>query len=122
MSKFTNFLKEVWGWIIAILVVLSGWFLIQRFFNKPSDSEQEILDNIDQNNQAIGDLETQVQNNLTHEQQLQQEHENLDQQIDNVYANLDNHNQQVHELEGKIEDESHNHQQNINYINNKYKK
>jgi len=120
--KIWKFIKEAWEWIVAVLVIVTGWFLIQRWLNKPTKPEQELLDDIEQHEQAVIQLQGQVQSNLQYEQQLAQQQQQIDQQIDQLYTDYDQHQQQFQQQEQQIHQESQNHQANIDYLNNKYKK
>jgi flagellar biosynthesis/type III secretory pathway M-ring protein FliF/YscJ len=120
--KIWKFIKEAWEWIVAVLVIVTGWFLIQRWLNKPTKPEQELLDDIEQHEQAVNQLQGQVQSNLQHEQQLEQQQQQVDQQIDQIYNDYDQHQQQFQQHEQQIIQETSDHQANLDYINQKYKK
>ncbi len=121
-SKFWKFLKEAWEWIAAILVVITGWFLIQKWLNKPTKPEQELLNDIQHHEEQVNQLQDQVQSNLQQEQQLEQQQHQIDQQIDQLYQNYDQHQEQLHQQEQQIIQETQNHQANIDYVNQKFKR
>ena len=120
-SKIWKFISEILEWIIAVLVVISGWFLIQKWLNKPSKPEQDLLDDIEQHEQAVTQPQNQIQSNLQYEQQLIQQQQQIDQQIRQIYDDYDQHQQQFQQEEQQIIQESSNHQANLDYINQKYK-
>jgi DNA repair exonuclease SbcCD ATPase subunit len=120
--KIWKFIIEAWEWIVAVLVIVTGWFLIQRWLNKPTKPEQELLNDIQHHEQEVNQLQGQVQSNIQHEQELAQQQQQIDQQIDQLYTDYDQHQQQFQQQEQQIHQESQNHQANIDYLNNKYKK
>lgn len=120
--KIWKFIKEAWEWIVAILIVVTGWILIQKWLNKPSKPEQVIIDHIAQNNNQINEIQHQVETNIQQEQQLEQEEHVIDQQIDQIYSNIQVQEQEFQKEEQKIIETTQNHQANIDYINKKYKR
>lgn len=121
-NKFIKFLKEAWEWIVAVLIVISGWFIIQKFLNKKTDAEQTILDNIQHNDEQANQLQHQVDANMQHEQELAQQQQQVQQQIDQLDQDVQQHTHDFQEQEQQIHQDSQNHQANIDYLNKKYKK
>lgn len=122
MSKFTNFLKEVWGWFVAILVVVSGWFLIDKFFLNKSDKEEELLSDIEQTQSKIDDLEVKVKDKLEKEKELEKEQVKVKEKIDQTYNNYEERVKAAEAKKKKIKEESKDHQGNLDYMNKKYGK
>ena len=122
MKKFFNFLKETWNWFIAIIIVVSGWFLIEHLFFKKSDKEKEILDNIENTQNKIDTLENNAKDKLEKEKQLEKEQDKIKEEIHSVYNNYEERIKAVAAKQEKIKKDSKDHKGNIDYINKKYGK
>jgi len=120
MSKFTNFLKEAWGWFVAILVVVSGWFLIEKFFLDKSDKEEELLTKIKDAQDKIDSLENEVEDKIEKEKELEKEQAKVQEKIDNIKTDVKKKEEEFKKKKKKVKESTH--KDKLDYMNQKYSK
>ncbi|MDD3263470.1 MAG: hypothetical protein PHT94_01080 [Candidatus Nanoarchaeia archaeon] len=118
-KKIGEFLKEFWEWIVAILAILSGYFLWKKFMG-PTQLEKDILNNIKENDKKIAELTKEAQALIEKENDLKEKLSVVNGEIDKKYSEYEARITESKNKKEEIKKESKDTQANINFINKKY--
>lgn len=116
-----NKIKEWLEWLVAILAVITGWYIIQKYLFGKTDEEKRILNNIKTNDENIEQKQQEVDDNLKQENELHNKVDNIQDNINDKYNEVNEYNKKADEEKQKIINESQEIQNNLDYINDKYK-
>lgn len=123
IKKIISILKEILEWIVAVALLLSGYlvyrYIKDRFFGS-SSAEKEILAEIEENKQKIKELEEEAKGNVEKEKELQKEQEKIQEKIDKLKEEYYKKQEEFAQKEQEISNTTH--EENINYLNQKYRK
>ena len=121
MKKILNTLKNIFEWIVAIALILSGYFVFKylkdKFFG-PSQVEKDIINDIKTNEKKIDELEKIFQDKIQEEKKLQEEQIEVQKKMDKLKEEYHAKEKEFSEREKEIGNSTH--QENIDYINKKY--
>lgn len=121
MKKILNTLKNIFEWIVAIALILSGYFVFKylkdKFFG-PSQVEKDIINDIKINEKKIDELEKISQDKIQEEKKLQEEQIEVQKKMDKLKEEYHAKEKEFSEREKEIGNSTH--QENIDYINKKY--
>ena len=121
MKKILNTLKNIFEWIVAIALILSGYFVFKylkdKFFG-PSQVEKDIINDIKTNEKKIDELEKISQDKIQEEKKLQEEQIEVQKKMDKLKEEYHIKEKEFSEREKEIGNSTH--QENIDYINKKY--
>lgn len=122
MKKILNTLKNIFEWIVAIALILSGYFVFKylkdKFFG-PSQVEKDIINDIKTNEKKIDELEKISQDKIQEEKKLQEEQIEVQKKMDKLKEEYHAKEKEFSEREKEIGNSTH--QENIDYINKKYR-
>ncbi len=119
LKKIWGFLKEFWEWIVAILAILSGYFLWKKF-TEPSQVEKDILNNIKENDKKIVELTKEAQALINKEEELKDKQEKVSGEIDKKYSEYEARITESKNKKEEIKKESKDTNANIDFLNKKY--
>ena len=121
MKKIINTLKNIFEWIVAIALILSGYFVFkylkEKFFG-PSPAEKGLLAEIEKNEEKLKDLEKEAQGKAEKEEKLEKQQEEIQKKINDLKDEYYKKQEEFVQKEQKIVNSTH--EENIDYINKKY--
>ena len=122
IKKILNVLKSILEWLVAIALILSGYLLFkhikEKFFG-PSQVEKDIINDIKTNEKKIDELEKISQDKIQEEKKLQEEQIEVQKKMDKLKEEYHAKEKEFSEREKEIGNSTH--QENIDYINKKYR-
>lgn len=119
LNKIKNFFKNIWEWVVVILLFISGYFIWSYFFKK-SEVEKKILNDIKQNDNEIKELEKLVNQHKEKEKILEKKEKEVTEKIDKKEKEIAEKEKEFEKKKKKIEEESKDTSSNIDYLNKKY--
>ena len=118
-NKIKEFFKNIWEWLVVIVLFISGYFIWSHFFKK-TVAEKKILNDIKQNNEEIKELEKLVDQHKEKEKELEKKEKEITEKIDNKEKEIAEKEKEFEEKKKKVEEESNDTSSNIDYLNKKY--
>lgn len=119
LNKIKNFFKNIWEWVVVILLFISGYFIWSYFFKK-SEVEKKILNDIKQNDNEIKELEKLVNQHKEKEKILEKKEKEVSEKIINKEKEIEIKEKEFEDKKKKIKEESNNIVASIDYLNKKY--
>ena len=121
MKKILNTLKNIFEWIVAIALILSGYFVFKylkdKFFG-PSSAEKGLLAEIEKNEEKLKNLEKEAQDKVEKEEELEKQQEKIQKKINDLKDEYYKKQEEFMQKEQEIVNSTH--EENIDYINKKY--
>lgn len=117
-ERTKRFIKDAIEWIVVVALFISGYFLWGHLFKKTKD-EEEILDNIKTNEDAISELEKMAKELDKKDSELEEKEKKLTALIDIKSEEIKVAEEDFAKKKKKIAEEKSDVQSNIDYLNKK---